>query len=1263
MKTKPTYQELEKKLIQLQNIAKIGLYNLDLNTNLFSSTPAFDSIIGISEKDIKSHEYFRSILHPEDLALNDKLFSDSIKMKQDYSSEYRILINNKKELKWINEQGRVIYKKGEPISFIGTIQDITKQKISEQELKKTKEEIDKSEKKFRELYEKSGDAILIIENGVFVECNQAAVDMLKYKTKSDFLSSHPSKLSPKFQPDGINSYKKSQEMMRIALEKGTHRFEWMHTRRDGETFPVEVLLTAIENKPNSKTIHCVWRDITERKESEADLVKLNTAISNSINEVYIFDSINLKFSFANKGAINNLGYTLEELKLLSPFDIKPELTHDNFIEIIAPMVNGEINKLQFETIHQRKNRTTYPVEVNLSKFIINDNSYLLAIIIDITERKKSEQALKNSENALKIAQNIAQLGSYNLNLKDFSFTSSSIFDSIVGLNMKDIKTLDTWHNIFVHPDDLLENKKMFEDCIKTGNKYDREYRIITKNTKELKWLHGLGEIIYKDDKPTHFTGTIQEITQRKLIEEKIKQSDAILNQISSIVKVVDKKGNIIYASPSMKTILGYDPQDMLGQGWWINTSPDRKKANEVRDDILNMVHNNVLLKEELTYRKIITKNGKEKLFQWVNSKGLDDSIIFIGIDVTEKHEKEMQFKTLTETAQDAIIISSHERKVIEWNKAAEQMFGYSKEEILNKPITLLIPKMRIKQHKEKINKVIEHDLDRNKKDIILNGISKNGQTFPIEISQNSWKNKGNYVYCTFVRDITGRHHEEQIKEIIYSINKYAQKTVKLDKLLPFIKKSLNSVINTSNFFVALYDKKRRTFTTAYRIDLEVGKNNNFLHNFPKEKSFSGYVIDTKKPLLSTNRTIKSLISKGVIEELGVKSKCWLGVPIIVDTEAIGVMVVQSYISKKAYTQDDVTLLELIAANISKTIKQSKDFEKINLLNQALIQTPSIVMITNTRGKLEYVNPSFTKITGYKPEEVLGKNTRFLSAGKKNNHIYRILRKTVTKGKHWQDEFDNLKKDGSKFRVSATISPVKNKEGEITHYIAVEEDITEKRKLERQFINAFIEAQEIEKQAFGEELHDGISQILSAEGMYIDLLIEQNQVHTNDKSKFLNKIRELNINAVNEARNISHGLMSYQLKRNGLIEAVKNICSDFNSTTNLTIDFTVNNVDENELSNEIKTNLFRVIQEITTNIVRHSSANKASIVLNKLNNGSLKLIVKDNGVGIDLDKIKSDKNGIGIKNLERRIIYLNGTINVNSKSNEGTHYTIEVPLLN
>ncbi len=220
---------------------------------------------------------------------------------------------------------------------------------------------------------------------------------------------------------------------------------------------------------------------------------------------------------------------------------------------------------------------------------------------------------------------------------------------------------------------------------------------------------------------------------------------------------------------------------------------------------------------------------------------------------------------------------------------------------------------------------------------------------------------------------------------------------------------------------------------------------------------------------------------------------------------------------------------------------------------------------------------------------------------------------------------------------------------------------EKLKLERQFINSFIEAQEVEKQKFGEELHDGVNQILSAEGMYIGLLNRPNQDRINDNAELLNKIKELNLSAINEVKNISQGLMSYQLKRNGLVQAIKNICSDFSSTNNITFRFIKKNVNEEELSDVIKTNLFRVVQEIATNIVRHSLANKASIVLSKLNNGRLKLMIKDNGIGFN--RIKSDSTGLGTKNLERRIIFLNGTLDVNSVPNKGTSYTIEVPLLN
>ncbi|MBW7933220.1 MAG: response regulator [Gemmatimonadaceae bacterium] len=120
------------------------------------------------------------------------------------------------------------------------------------------------------LFERSADAHLIIDRGAFVDCNQAAVEMLRHRTKQEFLATHPSQLSPPIQPDGRDSYEKANEMMAIAERQGSHRFEWMHVRADGEVFPVEVLLTTIPLRDRN-VIHVVWRDITARKQLEDHL--------------------------------------------------------------------------------------------------------------------------------------------------------------------------------------------------------------------------------------------------------------------------------------------------------------------------------------------------------------------------------------------------------------------------------------------------------------------------------------------------------------------------------------------------------------------------------------------------------------------------------------------------------------------------------------------------------------------------------------------------------------------------------------------------------------------------------------------------------------------------------------------------------------------------------------------------------------------------------------------------------------------------------
>lgn len=147
------------------------------------------------------------------------------------------------------------------------------------ELKKIEVALIESENKYRTLFERSADAILIVEGDKFVDCNAATVEMLGYNNKEELLQTHPSQLSPEKQPDGKSSFTKANEILSTAFDQGSQRFEWDHIRQNGEVFPVEVLLTPV---PFGEKIflHVVWRDITERKrleELESRAARLDTA--------------------------------------------------------------------------------------------------------------------------------------------------------------------------------------------------------------------------------------------------------------------------------------------------------------------------------------------------------------------------------------------------------------------------------------------------------------------------------------------------------------------------------------------------------------------------------------------------------------------------------------------------------------------------------------------------------------------------------------------------------------------------------------------------------------------------------------------------------------------------------------------------------------------------------------------------------------------------------------------------------------------------
>ncbi|MGD9161782.1 MAG: PocR ligand-binding domain-containing protein, partial [Desulfobacteraceae bacterium] len=149
-----------------------------------------------------------------------------------------------------------------------------------------------------------------------------------------------------------------------------------------------------DEKGNVTHYRGIILDITDRKQAEETAAQFGQILDDSLNEIYIFDVVTLKFIQVNHGAQKNLGYSIEEIKELTPIDIKPEFTLSVFTDIAKPLVSGKKKQVIFETVHKRKNGSTYPVEVHLQISTFNSKPVYVAIILDITKRKQMAEVLE-----------------------------------------------------------------------------------------------------------------------------------------------------------------------------------------------------------------------------------------------------------------------------------------------------------------------------------------------------------------------------------------------------------------------------------------------------------------------------------------------------------------------------------------------------------------------------------------------------------------------------------------------------------------------------------------------------------------------------------------------------------------------------------------------------------------------------------------------------------------------------------------------------
>ncbi len=227
----------------------------------------------------------------------------------------------------------------------------------------------------------------------------------------------PLDIKPEFD---MQSFSEMIEPLR-RKEKEKIVFETVHKRADDSLYPIEVHLQLVSDI-SSPVFMAIILDITDRKRVEEEREHLLHVLEESLNEIYMFDSETLEFSYVNKGALLNIGYSMEEMETMTPLDIKPEFDMQSFSEMIEPLRRKEKEKIVFETVHKRADDSLYPIEVHLQLVSDISRPVFMAIILDITKRKAFENELLQLNENLekKVEERTASLLSYQDQLRSLA---------------------------------------------------------------------------------------------------------------------------------------------------------------------------------------------------------------------------------------------------------------------------------------------------------------------------------------------------------------------------------------------------------------------------------------------------------------------------------------------------------------------------------------------------------------------------------------------------------------------------------------------------------------------------------------------------------------------------------------------------------------------------------------------------------------------------------------------------------------------------
>jgi PAS domain S-box-containing protein len=527
-------------------------------------------------------------------------------------------------------------------------------------------------------FDKSSDAILIIKDGKFIDCNRSTVKMLGFEKKEDLLNTHPSELSPPVQPDGRDSNEKADEMMKIALENGSHHFEWDHKKSNGDIFPVEVVLTSTFDDSNESIIHTVWRDITEHKRAEELIIKSKEQLSQAqkiakvgswymdliTNKIKWSDQMFRLFDF-EKGEVPTLDEVREGI-------LKEDLAlYDSAFESLGEGIVLEKLDYRYERIKGNLKYFSTKTEATYG-----DNGEILNLfgtIQDVTEKKQTDDIIKTAaisfssvtgeEYFVEVCKYLTETLDINIAFvgEFIDYTKVEILGGFSGGKILEPFIYDLENTPCA---DVLDRDIC---CFSSGVQklYPKDKLAVELDVEGYLGinLYGLdatpiGIIVLLSSKPIlneKFASTTLQIfadrvsaellrlqTEMKLIESEQTYRNLINNSTDAIY-IQDKEGKFIDVSEGVLKMYGYPKEYFIGNTPDFLSAPGRNDFDEVVRSMQLAMGGEPRQFEFWGIRK----NG-EVFPKWVRmQKGIffgEDALIVYSIDITEQKRAEDEIK-------------------------------------------------------------------------------------------------------------------------------------------------------------------------------------------------------------------------------------------------------------------------------------------------------------------------------------------------------------------------------------------------------------------------------------------------------------------------------------------------------------------------------------------------------------------------------------------------------------------------------------------